>query len=68
MAQDKKYKRIVLKGCVIDGENCSPHDEVKLSLADCRYCDGAGITADPNSDDGKELISSLPKKAAKSKK
>jgi len=62
MSQDKKYKRIVLKGCVIGGENCIPHDEVKISLADCRYCDGAGLTADPSTDEGKEAIEALPKK------
>ena len=68
MSQDKKYKRVVLKGCVIDGENCVPHDEVKISLADCRYCDGAGLTADPSTEEGKEAIAELPKKKATSKK
>lgn len=63
MSEGRKYKRVVIKGCVVDGENVNPHDEVKLSLGDCRYCDGAGLTADPSTDQGKELIAALPKKA-----
>lgn len=68
MSKQPKMKRVALKGCVIDGENVSAGDEVSIAKSDCLYCDGAGLTADPSTDEGKAAIKAIEKPKAEKKK
>ena len=68
MSKQPSFKRTVLKGCVVDGENVKAGETVSMTKSDCLYCDGAGLTADPETDEGKAAISAIEKPKAEKKK
>lgn len=65
----KKASVILLKGCVVNGENAEAFDEVALDTTDANYLIACNTAVDPRSEDAKERIAEAKAafKAAKPK-